>query len=91
MNENTVLIIIMAGLGLIEFGLILSIHKLTRVLEGMNEKIKKFDGKVTNIEQAVILGAQKFKEFGSGKVSVKGNSPFGALDLELELHNKNEK
>lgn len=88
MNGDTLLIIIMGGLGAIELGLIWSIRKLTKVLNGMNEKIKIFDAKVSNIEGAVVLAMHKVKEFSAGEFRIKGKSPFGDLDLSLDLHSK---
>lgn len=79
-------IIITAGaLVVVEIGLLIGIRKLTKTLQSMDEKIKRFDKKVENIESGILTMGKHLKDFTSGDLKVVGNTPIGRIDVELSL------
>lgn len=79
------LMIAAGALIVVEVGLLIEIRLLTNTLKRMDDKIKKFENRVANIEGGIAVMAERFKEFTSGELKVQGDTPIGKVDVELSL------
>lgn len=90
MNETTVLLVIMGLLAAIEAFLILSVWKLIKTLEKINEKVKKFEEKVDdmvgNIKGVYQTIMPLSKLLGSGELNIHGKSAsFGEVNFKISM------
>lgn len=90
MEETKILMLVMAVLGIIEISLIIAIYRLRTSLESINENAKVLKEKINSISENMLKLYEKAKSFGSGELTVSGNTPFGSVDLQLQLGDKKE-
>ena len=94
MSETTILLVIMAGLGLIEIFLILSVWKLIFTMEKINSIVKKFENKVDGITDNIKMVYNVIKPASAlldkGELSVHGKTPLGDVNLQISLGGKEQ-
>lgn len=93
MNE-TILFYMMFLLVIVEVGLIVSIHNLSRQMKEWSILFKQAQDKIQNIStgigdiRQVVSSINLFKK---GELNLKGKTPLGEIDVDIKLGDKNGK